>query len=156
MDQSTTLIEHVNQTVLRESEPVRNRLSFVTGDLRDFDLGQQFRYIFIFFGGFYYLKHESERLSCLRHIQRHLHQDGLLEIEDPAVGSDSIPRKEMEHLFQEAGLALEAALRFHSFPLEFAAPDEPAVLYRVYRTPVWPSTPLSDSPTLRGDPGYRV
>ena len=41
------------------------------------------------------------------------------------------PREEMAGLFSEAGLVLEAALRAHRFPLEYADPDEPALLYRI-------------------------
>ena len=133
MDQSATLIEIARQAALFEPEPVQNKLEFARGDLRDFDLGRRFRYIFIFFGGFYYLERSEERLACLRHIHRHLYPGGLLEIEDPTVGPDSVPRKEMDHLFQEAGFTLDAALQSHSFPLEFAASDQPALLYRARR-----------------------
>ena len=133
MDKSATLIELARQAALREPEHVRSKLSFMRGDLRHFELGQQFRYVFIFFGGFYHLERKDERLACLQHIHRHLYSGGLLEIEDPTVGPDSVCRKEMESLFQEAGFVLDAALQSHSLPLELAASDQPALLYRARR-----------------------
>ena len=131
MDKSTTLIELATQAVLQESESVQSHTSFVVGDLRDFDLGQEFQYIFIFFGGFFFLDQPQDRLSCLRCAANHLLPGGLLGIEDPNVNSESVSRREMEWLFSEAGLELEAALRAHHFPLDYADPDEPALLYRV-------------------------
>jgi len=131
MDRSTKLIELATQAVLQEPESVQACVSFAVGDLRQFDLGQKFRYIFIFFGGFFHLHHAEERLACLRCASSHLLPEGLLEIEDPTVSPQSIPRGEMEQLFGKAGLKLETALRAHRLPLEYSDLDEPALLYRV-------------------------
>lgn len=134
LDRSETLIELAVQQAMREPEPVRDRLKFVRDDLRTFELGQPFRYIFIFFGGFLLLKQPAERVSCLRRAYEHLLPGGLLEIEDPNPGPDSIPRQEMEGLLVEVGLTLERALQTHTLPLEDAAPGEPALLYRIRRS----------------------
>ena len=131
VDRSHTLIQAAREMAAQEPPEVRGRLSFTEGDMRQFDLGGQFRYIFIFFGGFGYLDRAEDRHSCLVAVRRHLVRGGLLEIEDPTPGPESLTRDEMENHFRNAGLALESALSSHSLPLTPAGPAEPAVLYRL-------------------------
>lgn len=133
MDRSTTLIRLAREALSQESESIQACTRFVVGDLRQFDLGRQFRYIFIFFGGFYCLERQADRLACLIGACDHLLPGGLLEIEDPHPPGHGVSRKEMEELFSSAGLHLEAALRDHTFPLQSATSEEKAVLYRVRR-----------------------
>ena len=130
MDRSRTLVELARDRAQREPRSVQERLRFVVGDLRSFDLGEQFRYVFIFFGGFFLLERQDDRASCLACVSEHLLPGGLLELEDPNPCSDSVSRQEMEQLLDGAGLILEAALQAHELPLRYAPPNEPALLYR--------------------------
>ncbi|MBC8230881.1 class I SAM-dependent methyltransferase [bacterium] len=81
MDLSETLIDIANHRLKSLPAEVAQRARFVQGDLRQFDLGQRFPFIFIFFGGFEHLTEPTEHRSSLRCIRKHLEPDGLLEIE---------------------------------------------------------------------------
>ena len=81
MDLSKTLIEYANERLKSLPAEVARRVRFVEGDLREFDLGQQYPFIFIFFGGFEHLTQPEDHRSSLRCIRRHLEPRGLLEIE---------------------------------------------------------------------------
>lgn len=134
MDRSRTLIRMAEELAARESEAARSRLRFAVGDLRGFELGETFRYIFVFFGGFYMLPEASDRLAALVCIREHLQDGGLLEIEEPDPGGALVPRAEMEGLIAQAGLDLEAALAAHALPQQDAPVGEPALLYRIRRS----------------------
>ena len=81
MDLSKTLIEHANLMLKSLPVEVAQRARFVRGDLRQFDLGQRFPFIFIFFGGFEHLTDPTDHRRSLRCIRKHLELNGLLEIE---------------------------------------------------------------------------
>ena len=81
MDRSATLIAHANGRRASLPAGVAERVRFVQGDLRGFDLGQRFPFVFIFFGGFEHLTEPEDQRSCLRCIREHLEPGGLLEIE---------------------------------------------------------------------------
>ena len=81
MDLSATLIAHANDRLASLPAGVAERIRFVQGDLRGFDLGQRFPFVFIFFGGFEHLTGPEDQRNCLRCIREHLEPGGLLEIE---------------------------------------------------------------------------
>lgn len=81
MDLSETLIEIANNKLKGLPAEVAQKARFVQGDLRQFDLGQRFPFIFIFFGGFGHLTEPEDHRSSLNCIREHLEPNGLLEIE---------------------------------------------------------------------------
>jgi SAM-dependent methyltransferase len=81
MDLSATLIAHANGRLAALPAGEAERIRFVQGDLRAFDLGQRFPFVFIFFGGFEHLTEPKDQRRCLRCIGEHLEPGGLLEIE---------------------------------------------------------------------------
>ena len=81
MDLSETLTDVANHRLKSLPVEVAQRARFVQGDLRQFDLGQRFPFIFIFFGGFEHLTELEDYRSSLNCIRQHLEPDGLLEIE---------------------------------------------------------------------------
>ena len=131
MDRSRTLIQIAEEMAAREPMSVQSRLRFVVGDLRNFDLGERFQYVFIFFGGFFVLPEVGDREACLSCIHDHMLEGGLLEIEDPNPEASLVPRIEMDRLISETGFRLEAALTAHELPLQRASTTEPVVLYRM-------------------------
>ena len=54
---------------------------FITGDMRDFNLGQKFDLIFIPFNSFLHFYTEDEMNLCLKSIQDHLSENGKLFID---------------------------------------------------------------------------
>lgn len=138
MGRSTRLIRLAPEALSQESESTQKCTRLVVGDLRQFDLGLRFRYILIFFGGFFggfnCLERQADRLACLTCARGHLFPGALLEIEDPHPPGHPVSREGVEGLFPSAGLHLEAALRGHALPWEPVAPDGKAVLCRVRRT----------------------
>lgn len=55
-------------------------VNLVEGDMRDFDLGQEFGLIYLPFREFMHLTHEEDQLSCLDAVHRHLSPTGRLII----------------------------------------------------------------------------
>lgn len=58
------------------SPAIRDRLSFVVGDMRHFSLGRRFDRIIIPYNGLCCLLDPSEVRSCLEHVRDHLAADG--------------------------------------------------------------------------------
>jgi SAM-dependent methyltransferase len=58
---------------------------WIEGDMRDFDLGEQFGLVFIAVGSFQLMYEVEEQLACLRCIERHLAPGGryAFEVENP-------------------------------------------------------------------------
>jgi SAM-dependent methyltransferase len=60
--------------------PVASRLTFVHGDMRDFNLGRRFRMVVIAFRSFAALLTVDDQRQCLMAIRRHLDPNGLLTL----------------------------------------------------------------------------
>jgi SAM-dependent methyltransferase len=133
MDLSKTLIEHANGRSKSLPTEVVKRSRFVQGDLRQFDLGQRFPFIFIFFGGFEHLTEPAEHRSSLRCIREHLEPNGLLEIEFMA---PSAPKE----YFEEPRIVNEEQGRIDSLGIDYT---ELTTLWWVdtkrycWRTKIW-------------------
>ena len=81
MDLSATLIQHANERLKSLPARVAQRARFIQGDLRRFNIGKRFPFIFIFFGGFEHLTERTDQSNSLECIREHLEPGGLLEIE---------------------------------------------------------------------------
>lgn len=72
----------------RKLAPFGDRARILHGDMRAFDLGQTFKFIFVAFNSFLHLYRDRDALDCLTCVRRHLSAGGcfLLEIfvPDPA------------------------------------------------------------------------
>lgn len=63
-------------------------VNWVRGDMRDFDLGRQFRFIFVASNSFSHLYSRADVEACLAAIRRHLTVSGrfVIEVFNPALG----------------------------------------------------------------------
>jgi SAM-dependent methyltransferase len=78
LDLSSDMLAVCRQQLQEEPDAVRSRVRLVEGDMRDFDLGAQFRIAIIPFRPFQHLLTVEDQLSCLSCIRRHLVEDGTL------------------------------------------------------------------------------
>lgn len=74
LDNCTEMLEQARQKV-REREP-KGEVRLFEGDMRDFDLQQEFGLIYLPFREFMHLHTETHQLDCLDSIHRHLRPDG--------------------------------------------------------------------------------
>ncbi|GAC1436074.1 MAG: class I SAM-dependent methyltransferase [Chloroflexota bacterium] len=58
----------------------QEQVLLVQADMRDYDLGQRFRFAFAGLNAFLHLRDADEQLACLRCTRRHLHAGGRLAI----------------------------------------------------------------------------
>ena len=80
LDLSPHMIELARKKLERENEEVRDRASYVVGDMTDFDLGTQFATVVIPAFSFHELTTAEAQEACLRALWRHLRPGGLLLI----------------------------------------------------------------------------
>ncbi|MFH1850949.1 MAG: class I SAM-dependent methyltransferase [Candidatus Neomarinimicrobiota bacterium] len=85
--------------------PFGDRARIVRGDMRDFHLGREFKFIFIGFNSFLHLYRDEDALACLRCIREHLAVGGRLLI-DMFVPDPSF-------LYREAGVLYDVASFHH-------------------------------------------
>jgi SAM-dependent methyltransferase len=78
LDLSSDMLAVCRQQLQEEPDAVRSRVRLVEGDMRDFDLGAQFRMAIIPFRPFQHLITVEDQLSCLARIRRHLVDKGVL------------------------------------------------------------------------------
>ena len=116
MDLSKTFIKYANHRLKSLPAEVGQRARFVQGDLRQFDLGQRFPFIFIFFGGFEHLTEPKDHQLSLRCIREHLEPNGLLEVEFMA------PSGPKEY-FEEPRIISEEQRRIESEGIEITERD---------------------------------
>jgi SAM-dependent methyltransferase len=75
LDRSATMLEHGRQKLAKEPPQVQQRVTLVEADMRDFDLGQTFRLIYVPFRAFLHLASQADQRRALRCIHRHLADD---------------------------------------------------------------------------------
>lgn len=78
LDLSTHMLEVCQQRLKAEPEEVRSRVRLVQGDMRQFELSQEFRLVTLPFRPFQHLTTVEEQLACLDCIRRHLVEGGRL------------------------------------------------------------------------------
>jgi SAM-dependent methyltransferase len=85
MDASQGMLTVCRNRLDAEPAEVKGRVELLEADMRDFDLGRQFRLITIPFRPFQHLETVDEQMSCLKAIHRHLADDGafVLDIFNP-------------------------------------------------------------------------
>jgi len=78
LDNSEEMLKICRRKLDNESSEVRGRVNLVHADMRDFKLGSKFSLVTIPFGPFNYLVSAEEQINCLRCIQPHLSDTGVL------------------------------------------------------------------------------
>lgn len=79
-DLSEPMIEICREKLACEPEPVRERATILTGDMRTFDLGRRFPLIIVPFRAFQHLLTVEDQMACLDRIHRHLEPRGRLVV----------------------------------------------------------------------------
>lgn len=87
LDASPSMLQRARQKVAALPPEVQARITLVQGDMRAFDLQQQFALITIPFRAFLHLLQVSDQIVALHTIRRHLHPDGrlILNFFDPSL-----------------------------------------------------------------------
>ena len=85
LDLSPNMLEVGRRRLLAEAEDVRSRALLIQGDMRTFELPEQFRLVTLPFRPFQHLTTVKDQLACLERIQRHLVEAGrlILDIFNP-------------------------------------------------------------------------
>lgn len=81
LDNSPPLLSHAQEEAKNLDEHLRAAVRFVAGDMRDFELGEQFDLIFVGFNSLAYIHTAEDHRSCLRAIRRHLAPGGHFAID---------------------------------------------------------------------------
>jgi SAM-dependent methyltransferase len=126
LDRSPAMLAVADAKLRGASAEVAGRLTFVEGDMTDFDLGRTFRLALIPFRSFGNLLTVEAQCACLGAIRRHLDPDGLLALNlfDPRldlcvpVPPGPYPQPRGEAVLPESGHVFRAeALERHNDPL---------------------------------------
>lgn len=72
LDLSESMLSLSREKLSREPQEVQARVQLVEGDMRDFDLGRQFRLVTTPFRPFQHLITVEDQIACLMSIHRHL------------------------------------------------------------------------------------
>lgn len=78
LDRAGGMLARLRENLAREPMEVRDRITLVEGDMRDFELGHQFALVTIPFRGFQHQVGIADQLACLESIRRHLAPGGRL------------------------------------------------------------------------------
>ena len=92
LDRSPSMLEAARKRAARE----RVAVSFREGDMRDFDLGREFKLIFISTNSFSHLLEHAEIESCLRSTRDHLAPEGRFVIDIFTPSARMLARDENE------------------------------------------------------------
>ena len=82
LDISPDMLEIFQEKVSREDADIQARIRLVQGDMKDFQLDEDFGGIFIPTNSFGYLTELEAQLSCLKAIRAHLKEKGMMVIEE--------------------------------------------------------------------------
>lgn len=81
LDYSQAMLDIAQKRLSQLKPNVQQRVSLKQGDMRDFDLGQQFDFIFIALNSFQHLLTQADQLACLKTVRRHLAPAGLFIVD---------------------------------------------------------------------------
>ncbi|MBI4640882.1 MAG: class I SAM-dependent methyltransferase [Candidatus Tectomicrobia bacterium] len=86
-DLSSSMLSICREKLSREPKEVQSKVQLVQGDMRQFDLGQEFRLVTVPFRPFQHLTTVEDQVSCLIRIHRHLVHEGrlILDLFNPDV-----------------------------------------------------------------------
>ncbi|PKB82486.1 MAG: hypothetical protein BZY88_04170 [SAR202 cluster bacterium Io17-Chloro-G9] len=87
LDLSPRMLSICREKLALEPEPVQARVRLVQGDMRNFDLGQNFGLVTLPFRPFQHLSTVDDQLSCLSRIHEHLRDGGkfVLDVFNPSL-----------------------------------------------------------------------
>jgi len=78
IDSAATMLAGCRRRLQEDADDVRSRVMLVQADMREFDLGREFRLITLPFRPFQHLLTVDDELACLGTLHRHLTDDGRL------------------------------------------------------------------------------
>ena len=81
LDASPSMLKVCRESLAREPEDVRERVTLVQGDMRDFQLDTRFALITLPFRTFQQLLEVGEQIACLTCLHLHLEKGGLLVLD---------------------------------------------------------------------------
>ena len=87
VDSSDKMLDHCRASLVSEPEDIRSRVTLFQADMRDFNLGREFRLITLPFRPFQHLVTVEEQLECLQTLRRHLAVGGrlILDLFNPSI-----------------------------------------------------------------------
>jgi SAM-dependent methyltransferase len=87
LDSSSSMLSVCREKLSLESQDLQSRVQLLQADMREFDLGREFRLITIPFRPFQHLITIEDQLSCLNCIHRHLAHEGrlILDLFNPSL-----------------------------------------------------------------------
>jgi SAM-dependent methyltransferase len=87
IDVSGAMLDVLRDKLSVEDEDVRSRVRLHEGDMRDFNLGQQFALVTLPFRPFQHLLTVDDQVACLTNIHRHLQHGGrvILDLFNPSL-----------------------------------------------------------------------
>ncbi|MCU0255894.1 MAG: methyltransferase domain-containing protein [Vicinamibacterales bacterium] len=104
LDPAVSMLDVLRRKLAEESDEVRARTRVVEGDMRTFELGEQFAAILLPFRSFQHLLTPEDQRAALRRLRAHLRPGGTLVLDlfnpsipmlgDPAWGRYPIPEPE--------------------------------------------------------------
>jgi len=116
VDYSDAMLQKCEENLKTIPEATRNRIHLYKGDMRHFDLGQTFSFVFIPFASIVYLLTIEDQQACLHTLRRHLADGGTIVIDFPTwaeardehwLSNDMLMRKEKQMLNPETGKMTE-------------------------------------------------
>lgn len=96
LELSEGMLERARGRTARLRPEVRDRLTWVQGDMSDFDLGRQFGLVFVAYNSFWLLRTEAVQQKCLECALRHVVPGGAIALDlfpplpDDYVGEEGI------------------------------------------------------------------
>jgi len=89
LDSSSAMLARCREKLGREAAGVQAQATVLQADMRDFDLGREFKLITTPFRSFQHLLSVEDQLACLECIRRHLAHDGrmVLDLFNPSISS---------------------------------------------------------------------
>ncbi len=76
LEESREMLQEARKKLQKAPPEIARRLLFISGDMSNFQLDQQFRIAYIPSGSFQYLVTRKQQLGCLRSVKAHLHEAG--------------------------------------------------------------------------------
>jgi len=95
LDLSPSMLAVCRHNLAQESTETQARVRLVEGDMRDFDLTQQFALITLPFRPFQHLETAEDQIACLNTIHRHLAPGGrvVLDLFNPSIPHLAAPER---------------------------------------------------------------
>ncbi len=138
LDSSPSMLAVCREKLARESAEVQARVQLLEADMRQFDLGREFRLVTIPFRPFQHLITVEDQLVCLRTIHQHLAEDGglALDLFNPSLPDLLGDERFLEELNREPPFSMpdgrKVLRRHHILSRDlFSQTQEVELIYRV-------------------------